>query len=111
PTQLLPVHLDVQLTRRDCGAQIVGPQWLPGAGVPDDHVATAVLAGWDDALKVDVLQRVILDVDSHPAHGGVKGGSLWHRPADQHAVDLEPQVVVQPARPVALYDEPARPSR
>ena len=44
----------------------------PRAGVPDDDVAAAVLAGRDDALEVDVLERVVLDVERGPAHGRVE---------------------------------------
>ena len=36
---------------------------LPGAAVPDDDVAAAVLAGRDHALEVGVVERVVLDVD------------------------------------------------
>jgi hypothetical protein len=40
---------------------------LPGAPVPDDDVAGAVLLRRDDALEVEVLDRVVLDVDGHAA--------------------------------------------
>ena len=54
---------------------------LPGAPVPDDDVAGAVLLGGDDALEVEVLDRVVLDVDGHPPDGRVEGRALGHGPA------------------------------
>src|SRR5690606_8804712 len=103
----LAVELDVQLALPDrlggWGLAVLVPR--PGAGVPDDDVAAAVLPGRDDALEVEVLHRVVLDVDREAPGGGVEGGPLGHRPAGQDAVDLEPEVVVEPGRPVPLDDE------
>jgi hypothetical protein len=48
---------------------------------------------------------MVLDVDGHPPVLWVERRSLGHGPAGQHAVDLEPEVVVQPRRAVALDDE------
>ena len=88
-------------------SRVVGAGRLPRAPVPDDHVAAAVLALGDDALEVEVLDRVVLDVHREPPRLRVERRPLRHRPAGQHAVDLEPEVVVQAAGPVALHDEPA----
>ncbi len=60
---------------------IVGLGQLPRSPVPDDDVAAAVLAGGDDTLEVEVVQRVVLDVDRHPPDVGVERRSLRHRPA------------------------------
>src|SRR6185369_7031947 len=80
----------------------------PGSPIPDDDVAGAVLAVWDHALEVEVLDRVILDVDGHPADRRIEGRALRDGPADEDPVDLEPEVVVEPGRAVALDDEPTR---
>ena len=84
---------------------------LPRAPVPHDHVAAAVLAARDDALEVEVVERVVLDVHRQAPDVGVERRALRHRPADQHAVDLEAEVVVQAAGPVALDDEPVTVAR
>ena len=84
---------------------------FPGAGVPDDHVAAAVLAGGDHALEVDVLDRVILDVDGEALDRRVECRPVRHGPAREYAVHLEPQVVVTPPGAVPLHDEPERPRR
>ena len=80
----------------------------PRAPVPHDDVAPAVLALGDDPLEVEVLDGVVLDVDGELAGLGVERRPLGHGPAGEHAVDLQPQVVVEAAGPVALHDEPAR---
>jgi hypothetical protein len=54
---------------------------------------------------------VVLDVERRAAHARIQRGSLRDGPADQDAVDLEAQVVVQPARSVALHDEPSHSMR
>src|SRR4029450_2329732 len=53
---------------------------LPRAPVPDDDVAAAVLALRDDPLEVQILDRVVLDVDGHPALAGVERWPLRGRP-------------------------------
>ena len=78
---------------------------FPGAPVPDDDVAGAVLLRRDHALEVEVLDRVVLDVDRHPAHRRVERRALRDGPDGEDAVDLEPEVVVEPGGPMALDDE------
>ena len=78
---------------------------LPGAAVPHDHVAAAVLAARDHALEVGVVERVVLDVDREVPRRGIEGQALRHRPAHEHAVDLEPEVVVQTAGAMPLHHE------
>ena len=104
--QLLPVKVGVKITGRHRGRRVVRRVRLPRTGVPHDHVAAAILPGRDDPLEVQVLDGVILDVDGRVPDVRVQGRPLRHGPAHQHAVDLEPQVVVQPPRPVPLHDKP-----
>src|SRR5918993_59739 len=107
--QALAVEVEVELALGDGLGRVGLLRRRPPPPVPDDDVPAAVLALRDHALELDVLDRVVLDVDRLPAHAGVEGGALGHGPAGQHAVDLEPEVVVQPGGPVALDDEaPAR---
>ena len=48
---------------------------------------------------------MVLDVHRHPLFGRIVARPSRHRPAQHDAVELEPEVVVQPARPVLLDDE------
>ena len=88
---------------------------LVGAAVPDLHRACPVLAGRDLALEVGVVERVILDVDREVAFSPGHRDALGNGPAREHAVSLEPEVVVESPGGVSLDDEakdrPRRASR
>ena len=79
--ELVAVNVSMQLAGGDGFDRILGLVRHPGARIPHDHVAAAVLAGRDDALEVDVLDRMIFDVDSQPLRGRVQGRPVGHRPA------------------------------
>ena len=79
---------------------------LVRAAIPDLDRAGAVLTGRDLALEVGVVERVILDVHRQVPLAGRERHPLRDGPAREHPVALEPEVVVQPARGVALDDEP-----
>ncbi len=73
--------------------------------VPDQYPARAVASLWDLAFEVEVLERVILDVDRLAVVRGILGDAVRHRPREQHAVVLETQVPVQAPRVMLLHDE------
>ena len=109
--ELRPVDVRVELAGGDGGRRVVRTVRLPGAPVPDDDVPAAVLLRRDDALEVEVLDRVVLDVDGHPARDRVERRPAGDRPADEDAVDLEAQVVVEAPGAVPLDHEAARGGR
>ena len=76
--------------------------------VPDLDRAGAVVARRDLALERRVGERVILDVDGKVLRAGLQGDALGDSPAEENAVALEPEVVVEPAGVVALDDEDRR---
>src|SRR5262249_54419524 len=79
--ELLAVEAEFELAARDGGPRIDrGRLGLPGAPIPDDDVAGAVLAGRDHALEVEILDRVVLDVDGHPSDAGVERRAAGYRP-------------------------------
>src|SRR5580658_7638610 len=80
-----------------CGSQVPMSQTITSA---------AVLPARDDALELQVLDRVVLDVHRDPPDAGIERWAPGHRPARQYAVDLEPQVVVQPGCAMPLHHEP-----
>src|SRR5262249_25142620 len=69
-----------------------------------------VLALRDRPLERSVLERVVLDVDGEPLLRRIEARPLRHRPALEDAVELESEVVVEPARGVLLHaeEEPVR---
>ena len=107
PRSFSPARPELELAVPDRGRRIgrLGLRF-PGAPVPHDHVAGAVLAGRDHPLEVEVLERMVLDVDGHPARGRVQRRALRHGPRHQHAVDLEPEVIVEAGCAMPLDDEP-----
>src|SRR5262245_66113179 len=50
---------------------------------------------------------MVLDMHREPLHAWIKSGAVRHRPAHQHAIDLEPQVVVKAPGPMPLHNKTA----
>ena len=101
--ELLAVELELEMSLR---VAVVGVAFRnPGSAIPQHHRAAAVLLRRDDAFEGPVLDRMVLDVHRQALVGGVEAWPLGHRPAQQHAVELEAEVVVQMARRVLLDDE------
>jgi hypothetical protein len=84
-------------------AELVG---LVDAVVPDLHHPGAVGAGGYLAREVDVLERVVLDVDGEVVALWVGRDAFGNGPGDEYAVALEAQVPVQSPRVVLLDHEP-----
>src|SRR4029079_417886 len=78
---------------------------LVRAVIPDLDGACAVVALRDLALELRVLDRVVLDVDGEVLRARLEGDALGDGPRGEGAVALEPEVVVEPPRVVALDDE------
>ena len=103
PLQLVAVELEFEIA---LGITFVGiADGHPGALVPDDDFARAVLFGGDDAFEGVVADGVVFDVDGHAFVGRIEAGAFGHGPAFHGAVELEAQVVMQAAGPVFLDDE------
>ena len=76
---------------------VLGPLvGIERAAVPDPDRAGAVLAGWNVALKLEVLDRVVLGPHREPVVLGVGRDPVRHRPRGERAVVLEPQIPVKP---------------
>ena len=78
---------------------------LVGAAIPDLDRARAVVPLRDLALEAGVVERVILDVDGEMLRSRLERDALRNRPARQRPVALEPEVVVEASRIMALDDE------
>ena len=79
--------------------------------VPWSQISTvpgAVLAGRDLARERRVLERVVLDVHRERLGAALERNALRDGPRREHAVALEPEVVVEAARGVLLDDEDRR---
>jgi hypothetical protein len=98
-------HLELTFAQRP--ARVVGRLRLVSPPVPHDHIAAAVFALRDRALEVVVVQRVVLDTDGRPLELRVLTRALGDGPADEHAVNLQAEVVVEAPGPVPLHYESA----
>ena len=77
---------------------------LPGAPVPEHHRAAAILAFRDCPLEGAVSQGMILGPHRQPLVGRVEAGTFGHGPAQQNAVQLQPEIVMQ-ARGIVFLDQ------
>ena len=87
------------------GRGVVFGEVAIGPRVPDDHGSGAVVPTGDVALERAIVERVVLDVHGETLDLRVVGRALGHGPRRHHAVDLEPEVVVEAAGMVLLHDE------
>ena len=73
------------------------PSRFPVSAVPQLHGAAAVFALRNRPLEVAVVERMVFDLDRQALVGRIERGPARHRPGLEHAVEFQPQVVVQPA--------------
>ena len=98
--ELFALQLELQLALLERDARVHDRR--PRPAVPEHDGARSVLALRDDTFEGAVLDGVVLDVHGEPLVAGVEGRALGHGPAEQHAVELEPEIVVEPGRGVLL---------
>ena len=101
--ELFTVELELEVALLISGDRIADR--MPGASIPYHHRARSVLTRRNDAFEAAVFERMVLDVHRQPLVVRVEAWSLGHRPAQQDAVQLEPEVVVQVAGRMFLDDE------
>src|ERR1700716_1341119 len=91
--------------RRLDQAVLVLREVLVDTSVPDDHRAAAVFGVGVDAFVPGVLDGVVGGRYRETLGRRVHRRPARDRPGLEHTVDLEPYVVVQPARIMKLYYE------
>jgi hypothetical protein len=79
----------------------------PCAAVPQHHRATAIFALRNGAFEVAVVQRMVFGAHRKSFVRRIEARPLGHGPAQEHAIELKAQVVMQPPGGVLLHDEPA----
>ena len=100
--ELLAVELELEMAFRIALVRITNR--FPAAAIPDDHRAAAILALRDRALELTVLEGMILHVHRKALLARDQARTARHRPALQHAVQLQPEIVVQAPGSVFLDD-------
>ena len=105
--QLLAIQRELQVALLEAGLGSVG---FPVAAVPQLHRAAAILSLGNGAFEIAVIERMILDFHREPLVVRIERGPAGDRPGFEHAVEFEPEIVVQPGRGV-LLDHEATPLR
>ena len=89
-----------RLASAPCPARGSSGRWSHSITVPPPYSPLR-----DGALEVAVVERMVLGPHRQALVVGIEARPLGHRPALEHAVQLEPEVPVQPGRVVLLDDE------
>ena len=103
PMQLVAMHLELELAGAIALARVADRR--PGAFVPDDDLAGAVLLIRDLPFEAVVRDGMVFNLHCHALVRRVEARTLGHSPAFHGAVELEAQVIVQARRPMLLDDE------
>ena len=102
--QLFAAQNDVHLALVESRGRIAGEVFV-FALIPDHHCARAVVAGRDGALEACVFEGMIFDVHGEPRFPQFRRRTFRHCPGTEHALHLQPPVVVQVTGLVLLNDE------
>src|SRR4029453_16318215 len=100
--QLLPLERERQVPLREALVRIV--LRAPAAAVPDHHRTAAILALRDRAFELVVLDGMVFTLHGEPLPARHQAWATRYPPALHHAVEFEPQVVMQPPGGVFLDD-------
>ncbi len=106
--ELLSMELEVEVALGEALMRVADRR--PGAAIPDKHRAPAVFALGDRAFERAVVERMVLDRDRKTLFPGDEARAARHRPALQHAVHFETEIVMEPPRVVLLHDEAVAPA-
>ncbi len=77
----------------------------PCSRVPQHDGAAAILVLGDDPLERGIAHRMVFGADREALVVGIGARPLGHRPALEHAVDFDPEIVMQPRGIMLLDDE------
>ena len=69
---------------------------LPEAAIPQHHRAAAILAFGNGPFKIAVIERMVFHLHRQPLVGGIERGPPCHRPGTEGAVQLQPEIIMQP---------------
>ena len=101
--QLFTVQREFQIALLVSAFRIVG---FPIAAIPELHGAAAILALWNGAFEIAIVQRMIFHLHRQPLVMRIERGTLRHCPGFEDSVELQPQIVMQARRGVFLDHKP-----
>lgn len=77
----------------------------PGAMIPDQNCAGAILSFWNRALESTIIKRMILDMDGQAFLARHEAWPARYRPTFQDAIEFEAEIIMQPRGSMFLHDE------
>ena len=101
--QLVAMQVEFEVA---LGEAALGILRIPIAAVPELHRAAAILILRNRAFEIAVVERMVLDLDREPLVMRVERRSSRDGPGFEHAVEFQPEIVVQ-ARCGMLLDHEA----
>ncbi len=99
------MQTELEIATRDLRVARDVAQQFECPAVPEHHAAGAVVAGWDIALEIAIVDWMIFHVRGEMLHAGVERWPLGNGPGLQNAVDFQPEIVVQARSVVSLHAE------
>src|ERR1700730_18858939 len=103
PAQLFAFEAEVEMALGQTFVRLALGKPVPA--IPDHHRAAAIFALRDGALERVVFDGMILGLNRKALLAGDEAGTAGDRPALHHAIELEPEIIVQATRRVLLNDK------
>lgn len=91
--QLFAFELEAQMAFLITALRVF--QRLPYAAIPHHHLAGTVLMRRNHAFKIAVGQRMVFYMHGQTFYARIKAGAFGHGPAFEHAIQFQPEVVMQ----------------
>ncbi len=77
----------------------------PIAAIPELYRTAAILTFWNSAFEIAVIEWMVLDFDREPLVVGIERRAARDSPGLEHAVEFEPQIVMEAGGCVFLDHE------
>src|SRR5262249_23270326 len=103
--ELVAAEFDLQAASFELRQGRLGLRGAVAPMVPDDHRSGPVVVPRYHSLEVGILEGVVLHMDRQAPHLGPDRWSLGYRPALEHSVHLQTDVVVEAPSGMLLDDE------
>src|ERR1700677_4949833 len=79
--------------------------WLPVTKIPNHYGAAAILPFWNRPFKASIFDWMIFHLYCQSLVSRKITRSLGNRPAFQHAMPAQPEVIMQPTRRMLLHNK------
>ena len=109
--ELLAVQAELQIAARELLFDRRIAEQFPRAAIPEHDAARAVIAGGNVAFELAVFERMILHFRGQVFGERLERRAFGNGPGNQHAADLQAEIVMQARGIVPLHVEVRRARR